>query len=452
MFSLSWFTTPAGICITVGVLLLIVALILFIVTSKKDKKNKGVVVENANGVAPVNGGVASPNGMQVNVASPMQNGVVQQPTVMPGQTIQTSNVGMEAVQVPGVAMQPVVNEVPLTTPSVEMPTNNAFPALDANALGSVPVDTPVPTAMPVDVNTEPQVVQNIDISSPEIPTITEASEPVVNPMPVDATPSIPVVSEPTVSVPVVEQSVPNVSENVVEPIPQINEPIVNTAPNISEVVEAPTVSPVMPTDMNSGINVNEVAVPSVEQVVPELQGVETNNIVNNDSNYTNTYNTEVATEPVSAPAPAVPIYGGSDPIVPSIAVPAEEHQIYGGANPLENTQSVSISDIANGINSSQGYTAPATSAVPTINTDTSAVVTEPIATPEPVVSSAAPIVSPSPVVPNAVEQAPVYNEVQQPSVATAPVVNPINNNFSYQSAAAPQVQIPTPSSVDGNIQ
>ena len=49
-FSLEWFKTPPGILITAGVVLLVIALIMFIVTSVKSKKGAKEEVPATNPV------------------------------------------------------------------------------------------------------------------------------------------------------------------------------------------------------------------------------------------------------------------------------------------------------------------------------------------------------------------------------------------------------------------
>ena len=90
--------------------------------------------------------------------------------------------------------------------------------------------------------------------------------------------------------------------------------------------------------------------------------------------------------PVAAPeAPA--IYGGANPAVaPAAVVDSTPHQIYGGADPLENTQSISVTDVA--------------------------------AVSQPAMPEVAPVVAPA---------APVMPEVA-PAAPVAPVVEPINPN------------------------
>ena len=104
--------------------------------------------------------------------------------------------------------------------------------------------------------------------------------------------------------------------------------------------------------------------------------------------------------PVAAPeAPA--IYGGANPAVaPAAVVDTTPHQIYGGADPLENTQSISVTDVA----------AVSQPAMPEV---------APVAAPEtPAMPEVAPVVAPV---------APVMPEVA-PAAPVAPVVEPINPN------------------------
>lgn len=448
MFSLSWFTTPAGICITVGVLLLIIALVLFIVTSKKDKKNKTASANGVNSV-PNNVNTSQPvvqNGVSTAGFTPVQNGVGQ-PVVATEQPV--INVGMDGIQNPNMPLTQQGMPEATVLPNNMGVNNNGFNDVNSN-LGVMPVNN-VPVNMPSDVLNEPQVVQVTDVPAPEISTITENVNQGGAGDVVEAVPSIPVVSnEPSLDM---NNNYQSTAIPAIEPVPQIESTTVN---NTASSMDSVTIPSIAVADMNSGVNINEVTTPSVDQVIPELQGADGMNNGISAVEPTPVVNNLVQPEISS---PTVPIYGGSDPIVPNITVPSEEHQIYGGANPLENTQSVSINDIASGINSSQGYTAPVSSSVPMESMNTSAVVTEPINDQVSAVSSVTassvseitPTVTPSvsPAVVNpAISSVPVNNTLQQSApVVNEPTVNSINNNFAYQSSAAPQVQIPVPTDV-----
>lgn len=395
MFSLKWFTTIPGLLITGGVLLLVVALIIFIVSSKKDKKNQKAE-ESANVATSPNSSIVANTVGGSNLTMPNQaNVVMTQPAV-----------GMDNHQVPAPGPVPVV-------PSVQPSTLDNMPAAPSVMEMPAVVSYDVP-----EVNSMPGPV-----SSSEIPTV---ATPDVTVGGVGPVPSISPVQE---TVPVIDPQ-PVVSINPTDGMAQVNEMSVNT-PNIAEV---PTVTPTF----SANNNIGSVATPSVEQVIPELQDVGAPTI-----NTTESYSSPYSSDGLNPSTSGTPIYGGSDPTISNLPV-TETPQIYGGANPLEGTQSVPINDIAN--NSTVNNATY--SSVPPVSTT----VTEPVVvnsgsvTPNVVeVNPVSPTVTTVPEVPTVNVDAVSY--ATQPPVVNEPV-NSINNNFTYQSATAPQIQLPT----DHNVQ
>lgn len=387
MFSLKWFTTIPGLLITGGVLLLVVALVIFIVTSKKDKKNKKA--EESAGVAtiPNSGVVTNPEGVGNLNVSNQPNGVIGQPAM-----------GMDSISIPAPGPVP-------TVPNVQPPTLDSVPV--------PPSVMEVPTAVSYNVpgmSSMPNSASNPEISPVPTPDITIGE--------VSSVPGVLPVQE---AVPVIDPQ-PVVSIAPTDNMSQINEVPVNT-PNISEV---PTVS----TAFNASNNTSNVVTPSVEQVIPELQDVGAPTI-NTTDNYSSPYSSDGLNTSVST----TPIYGGSDPTISNLSV-TETPQIYGGANPLEGTQSVPINDIANSADSTMYSPAPPVS-VP---------VTDPVVVnPVPAAPSVVEVNSVSPTI-TTVPEVPTVNVDAASYVAQAPVVNEpvnsINNNFAYQSATAPQIQLP----------
>lgn len=250
MFSLNWFTTVPGILITVGVLLLVVALIIFIVTSMKDKKK---------GKTP-----AEIKEADKNMASP--------------QTLANSEV-----------QQAQVNSA--TTPVTPAPVVN--PTVTPNLVQQTPIQTEVST----------EVVPQAPVMPEEPAPITTAVEvPTVGIMPQDASVA-----------------------------PQTSAPVAVT-PEVPTIPVQPTIEqPATPEIPVTNVTIPDV--PSVEQVVPEMQDTNPGTV---------TVNAEVPTIPITEPQ----IYGGATPNVTSVPE-TEHHEIYGGANPLESTQQIPISEITN---------------------------------------------------------------------------------------------------------
>ena len=297
MFSLNWFTTVPGILITVGVLLLVVALIIFIVTSINDKKRaKGEVNTPVNVVDNSN----IPAVQAVDVPAPS----VYSTNVVSAQNVNSNVAVPEVGSMEEAARAADLNAVP--------------PVTDFNA--SIP-------GMKVSPEDMVSVYSGNTLSTPTV-------EPVVE---VSSVAESPVVAE-TAPVETTMSEMPSVTETPV--MPEVSTmPKMPVMPEVNVQVETPvipevTAMPEMPT----------MVAPSVEQVVPEMQDVEAPSI----------------SIDAVASVPETQIYGGATPVVPEIKE-EEHHEIYGGANPLENTQSVPISDITNNgltsIDSIPSYTA-----------------------------------------------------------------------------------------------
>ncbi len=290
MFSLEWFITPAGIFMTVGVLLLIIALVIFIVTKNKGKKDKK---KEGNNVAP---------------AEPTITAVPSGPTPIDANVAPTAVEPAQPVATPDMAM-PMDNGVaPVADPvasgmatGVEVPNVYSTDPVDNNAglgqdMNNMAVGMEVPQVELPDA-VDSSAVQTMD--TPEIPNVYSQD------IPAQSVVADPVAQQP-VEVPAVQPEVQMPEQQVVQPV------------------------------QDNNINNGTIPVPSVEQVMPEItpgQPVE-----------------QVAAAPVDvAPQPAP--YGGAEMTVPSFTEQqATQPQIYGGANPLENTQQVAISDITAGMN------------------------------------------------------------------------------------------------------
>ncbi len=201
-FDLSFFTSIPGMLITGGVLLLLIALVIFIATgSKKDKKGKKGETQNVE-------------------ASVANNTVVATPTV-------DTSVATEPVVMPTVETQPVTAVQPVDTVNVVNAGNAGNAVSDNSSISTNTMDNSVPTVenAPVDVIVkaeEPAVVQT-ETPQVEVP---KPVEPVITPMEE-------VQSNSNTNI--------NANEpiNVVPPTPVVSEPI--NSPN-TEVAEAPTIT------------------------------------------------------------------------------------------------------------------------------------------------------------------------------------------------------------------
>lgn len=280
-FSLDWFMTIPGMLITGGVLFLIIALVIFIVTgNKKSKPKKEVVVAQ--------------NESATQAVAATQTQVVQQPTVATTEPVQPVTPAVESLTTP----QPIVTETPqsvepvsiVSQPAVETgaPIINQVPAEPAVFSAKIPeevVPTPVvePQTTPINEPIEMKVSESepVEIVKPTVavPTVNEVpTEPVVN------TPSMfdtQAVEVPTSSykAPVVENKERPIYGGVSQIVPPIpheaaHRPIYGGANPLENTQSVPIVElnqekldqkPVAPT-----INIPTVATPSVasEPVVP----------------------------------------------------------------------------------------------------------------------------------------------------------------------------------------
>lgn len=266
-FDLSFFTTIPGMLITGGVLLLLIALVIFIATgSKKDKKGKKGETQNVE-------------------ASIDNNTVATTPTVDAS-----------------VATEPVVMPTVETQPMTAQPVDTGNVVSDNSSISTNTMDNPVPTVenAPAEVivkSEEPAVVQTetpqVEVPKPVEPVITpreevqsnintNTNEPINNMESVNVVPPTPVVSEPmnspntevaeapTITIVDKEESTPQVEIPKEEPkpiyggaspvIPKIDvgeehrpiyggaDPLENTGaiPTINS-QEIPTVTPSIPT-------------------------------------------------------------------------------------------------------------------------------------------------------------------------------------------------------------
>lgn len=160
---LDWFTTIPGILIICGVLLLVIAIILFIVGSKKDKKEAKQMadVNTTDGSSTVNNvnNSVNENSISISPVEPVVDSTISTPTV------------------DNVVSTPAVDTVP-TTPAPEVTP-------EANTLEKPVIDIPAPEVVPI-VNEMPAKDEVIQITEPvvdtkeEAPTVYGGTAPVYN--------------------------------------------------------------------------------------------------------------------------------------------------------------------------------------------------------------------------------------------------------------------------------
>ena len=287
-FDLSFFTTIPGMLITGGVLLLLIALIIFIATgSKKGKKNK-----KEESVEPA-----------VNEAPTVESGVATldaTPSVTPVES--TNNIGTNPTVVAG---EPVP-----ATPEVQ--------SEPAPVVESTPTQTVEPNPM---VNGAQPIVE-----TPE--TVGISTEPINNPVGITATNEN---SVPTVE-PAISNEMPQVNQTVasVEPVQIVaEEPTVGT-PNIPANNDAPTTVADSPAITIVNEEPNEQTAPTVEEepkpiyggvspVIPKIEvaGEQHRPIYGGANPLENTQSIPITNRHVEPESPAIPT------ITPTVETPKE---------------------------------------------------------------------------------------------------------------------------------
>lgn len=201
-FDPSWFLTIPGLLITGGVILLLIALIVFIVTSKKDKGNS--VDPMVDGSIPlVEGNMGDIN---------------QMPSPMSGPNMNYNDTMYQQVAVPEMNMG--VNPTPQMAPNNYVDLNQ-----NPSVMPSMPEMAPNPTVMP---NMEPMAPNPMPVNYTDN-------------MPIDQTNVIPAV---TSSMAVNDQEViPVLNNQVNNPVQYTN--VGNVQPNLVEPVIQPTPTPVV---------------------------------------------------------------------------------------------------------------------------------------------------------------------------------------------------------------
>lgn len=265
-FDLSWFTTIPGILITCGVVLLIVALVIFIITSRKNKKEGKENSEdskqdtsapqsdqNATPVVVDNSPLPNIEANNSAVATPIE---APEAIPVPVETTPTPVQTVDAIPTPIEVAQPVVNSVP-ATPVVDV-TPQPIPVEPVVVTPNV-VDVAKPEVVPVaptnpviNVANEPvvapttektsiyggvsQIIPSIDLNQKSNHQIYGGADPLENTQTLPVTPNV-------TPIPVVE-SQPQVSTPTMTTANQ-PQPVVNVIPTVEEVVQPSS------TDINS---------------------------------------------------------------------------------------------------------------------------------------------------------------------------------------------------------
>ena len=261
-FNINWFTTLPGMLISGGVLLLLIALILFVKSGKGGKAAKENVV--STDVAPnfnsadMNAGLVIDQNVNNNIGSNQ----VEMPAAEP--------IAVEPVQpeVTPVEVTPVTPEMPAAAPIAVEPVQP-----EATPVEVAPVTPEMPAAEPIAVEPVQPEVTPVEVApvTPEMPVVEPAVYPesVTADVDLEKTQTIPVVNDtnnayggvsPKVELNDTErheiygganpldktQTIPTINEQVQNNnIPEINNEDTNKLPPQNQSVE-PTVNPVYP--------------------------------------------------------------------------------------------------------------------------------------------------------------------------------------------------------------
>lgn len=200
-FSLSWFTSVSGILITLGVVLLVIALIILIVGKRKDKGETNDIADaNVNlgvpstGVVPVYGEQVPPS-IPTQVIDVTTQPISQTPVVMEPQPV-AAPIGVQpdsnVQQVPLINTEPVGPQVEnVVQPVVVPPQEGPVDASQVSNQVAAPLNVVNPVAAPVDASAQMQPVQAAQvISTPQPAPVVTQQQPVVQPMPVSPASSV----------------------------------------------------------------------------------------------------------------------------------------------------------------------------------------------------------------------------------------------------------------------
>jgi len=309
-FDLAWFATLPGILITGGVVVLLIALVFFITSNKKEKNKNAEVVPVENNVATPEvdnsfGMDAAAIGMVASQTVPMDNANEVAPaevpsfdnnTVVPNvvdftsptqpanDTVVDATVNNDVVNVPSVEInEPVAPAVPEVAPVVPevAPVSVEIPAVEVPSVEPVVTETPVEPVAPVVPEVAPTVPEKPVIYGGVDPANTVAATTPVQPViygganPLENTTTIPRVTnheaygisaEPVVAEIPVEPTTPVVSE-VTPVVPEVA-PV--EVPIVEPVVTETPVEPVAPVVAEMPVEPTIPVVPEVTPVVPEV--------------------------------------------------------------------------------------------------------------------------------------------------------------------------------------
>ena len=256
--SLDWFTTIPGIMISLGVVLLIIALILFIVGSKKAKTEKKEV--------------------NTQVDTPVVDTVSDSQVVTPIEDVQVNTVEVE----PEVVQEPKFEDVQIGTPGVDPINLEVETTVSTNELPVVedvqPVASEISIEMP-EVKLDETMVSVYGGESPATSIESTVEEPKVTIYggndPLDATQNLPKVDEhyePYSGASSEVKIVEPVEENVIE-IPEV-EPIQIAVPEVEEQPISIEIPAEMPVEAPIEIPSEPVVITSepveIPTVVPEV--------------------------------------------------------------------------------------------------------------------------------------------------------------------------------------
>ena len=270
-FSLDWFMTIPGMLITGGVVFLIIALIIFIVTgNKKPKTNKEV--------------------QAVQEASKQEAVATASQTVTPTPVVPTNN--QVVTPQPVVTPEPVVPATPVNSMAEKSIKEEVEPAVFTATIPEDIVPQPVvQQSVPVVNSTVSPIVNNTTVSptmpTPAVPTIEQTpvvNQPVVPSIPVNEekketiqTPSVDMPRqiygganplENTQSVPIVP-SRPVVTKEVKVEVPTVATPTVPVTPRVTSQVSNDIFA--SSSVATTPVNANPVVEPTVQSTVSQSQ-------------------------------------------------------------------------------------------------------------------------------------------------------------------------------------
>ena len=314
-FSLDWFMTIPGMLITGGVLFLMIALIIFIVTGNKKTKTKKEVVEAQDASKQEAAVAATPIVGQSTVATNEQAVTPQvQPSPQPvitNEPVMPSPVSSMAEKTVTQEIEPAVFTATLPQDVTPQPT---FNSQVSNPVGqSIPVVNPtvtenVNTVVPPVVSTQTQVVQ-----TPVVPTIEQT--PIVN-QPV--TPEITVKEEKKEVMQTPSFDMPRPIYGGVSPVvPTVSHeeehrPIYGGANPLENTQSVPIVPPRPVATKEVKVDIPTVEIPAVP-VTPSVTQQVSNDIFASSSVPTTHVNANPVVEPKVAVQPTQPTASQSQP-------------------------------------------------------------------------------------------------------------------------------------------